>query len=278
MKKTTQKLSSQLAKYGALSLAMAGAADASGQIEYTDITPDEGGDITYLLDLDNNGIDDYNIANVSGNLLLNFYFTPAAGSNSFINTMPSAAGMGSYPTGLDMGDVISSSNGDWTYGNFYNWMGTWDNINGCTRANAEFCGAVGDKYLGLKFDIDGATHYGWARIGAINGSTTNWVIKDYAYNTTADEAINAGQTTLSINDNELANSVEVIAVDKTITVNNLDNAVNYNVYSLTGQVLQSGKLESGANSINMNTVASGIYVIELTDTETQAKFAKKVIL
>ena len=275
MKTITPKFSKQLAKYSALSVAMVAGADAVGQIEYTDLSPDVGGDVLYLLDLDNNGVVDYNVGHFYANIVLNVYFYDA--SNSFINTT-SAVGV-NYPTALDMGDTISSGNSNWDAGGAFNILGVYGGVNGCnSRPSAEFCGAVGDKYLGLKFDIDGATHYGWARIAAVTGSPTNWAIKDYAYNTTADEAINAGQTTLSINDNELANSVEVIAVDKTITVNNLDNAVNYNVYSLTGQVLQSGKLESGANSINMNTVASGIYVLELTDTETQAKFAKKVIL
>lgn len=277
MKKTTQKFTDQLAKYGALSLAMAGAADASGQIEYTDITPDAGGGITYQLDLDNNGVDDFNVGNLNGNVLLNIYFTPPTG-NSFINNMPSAGGVGSYPTGLDNGDVISSGNSDWAAGNVYNWMGTWDNVNQCTRVNADFCGAVGDKYLGLKFDIDGATHYGWARIGAINGSTLNWSIKDYAYNTVADEPINAGQTTLGLNDNELANSVEVIAIDKTITVNNLDNDVTFNVYSISGKLIKSGSLGTDTNEISMNGTTPGIYIIELTSIVNQAKFAKKVVL
>ena len=52
MKKTTSsKLSKQLAKYGALTAAILGVADASGQIVYTDVTPDfagGGGDEFFL--------------------------------------------------------------------------------------------------------------------------------------------------------------------------------------------------------------------------------------
>ncbi|OIQ29915.1 MAG: hypothetical protein BM564_03840 [Bacteroidetes bacterium MedPE-SWsnd-G2] len=277
MKTITPKFSNQLAKYSALSVAMIAGADAMGQIEYTDINPDEGGDITYQLDIDNNGVDDFNIANLYGNLLLNFYFSPPAG-NSFINTTSSAGGLGSYPTGLDMGDAISSGNTGWASGNVYNWMGTWDNINGCMRANAEFCGAVGDKYLGLKFDVDGATHYGWARIGAINGSTTNWSIKDYAYNTTADEAINAGQTTLSLNDNSLRGNIAISAFDKTISISNLNNSASYQVYDILGKQVLSGTIESSEQTISAANTTSGIYIIKLVDLTTNATISKKIVL
>ena len=67
MKKITpQKLSKRLTQYGALSLAIAGVADASGQIIYTDINPDIGGaGVTYQLDIDNDATPDFTIRNVS---------------------------------------------------------------------------------------------------------------------------------------------------------------------------------------------------------------------
>ena len=64
MKKITQKkLSQRLVRYGALTAAIAGVADASGQIIYTDITPDYSGgaNTDYALDLNNDGIIDFNI-------------------------------------------------------------------------------------------------------------------------------------------------------------------------------------------------------------------------
>ena len=48
-----------------------------------------------------------------------------------------------------------------------------------------------DKYLGLRFIIDGKTHYGWVRLDIT--SFTQWVIKDYAYNATPNKPILAGQ-------------------------------------------------------------------------------------
>ena len=48
-----------------------------------------------------------------------------------------------------------------------------------------------DKYLGLRFLVNGQTHYGWARLDVTSAS--NWVIKDYAYNATPNLPILAGQ-------------------------------------------------------------------------------------
>jgi hypothetical protein len=59
-------------------------------------------------------------------------------------------------------------------------------------------GAIGpwpgqtDKYLGLKFTLDGGnTHYGWALLDVAAGSTS-FTIKEYCYNTTPDEGIHVG--------------------------------------------------------------------------------------
>ncbi len=49
----------------------------------------------------------------------------------------------------------------------------------------------GESYLGLKFDINGKQHYGWARLDVT--SAFQWVIKDYAYNATPNSPILAGQ-------------------------------------------------------------------------------------
>jgi hypothetical protein len=65
---------------------------------------------------------------------------------------------------------------------------------GCSVTN---CGSTGQwknvnrRYLGLKFQIDGKTHYGWARL---NVSGFTGTVTGYAYETVADKSIRAGQT------------------------------------------------------------------------------------
>lgn len=48
-------------------------------------------------------------------------------------------------------------------------------------------------YLGVKFIIDGAVHYGWIRLSVAAPHKLNAVITGYAYETIADRPISAGQ-------------------------------------------------------------------------------------
>lgn len=57
-------------------------------------------------------------------------------------------------------------------------------------------GGVSDRYLGLKFQISGKTHYGWARLSVDIKPGHNIVatLTGYAYQTIANKKISAGQT------------------------------------------------------------------------------------
>lgn len=60
---------------------------------------------------------------------------------------------------------------------------------------------VNNRYLGLKFKIGGETHYGWARLSVTfhgkTGGLRTWEahLSGYAYETVANQSIQAGQTT-----------------------------------------------------------------------------------
>lgn len=54
---------------------------------------------------------------------------------------------------------------------------------------------VGTRFLGMKFKIQGETHYGWVRVKvAFRGLTIKATITGYAYETIAGQSIKAGQT------------------------------------------------------------------------------------
>lgn len=53
---------------------------------------------------------------------------------------------------------------------------------------------VADRYLGLKFSINGSIHYGWARFSVTSGSgTITATLSGYAYETVANQPITAGR-------------------------------------------------------------------------------------
>jgi hypothetical protein len=59
---------------------------------------------------------------------------------------------------------------------------------------------VKDRYLGLKFVVDGGVHYGWARVSVTLGhhrqfDDVSGTLTGYAYETVADKPIIAGEIT-----------------------------------------------------------------------------------
>jgi hypothetical protein len=61
------------------------------------------------------------------------------------------------------------------------WVGPWPDVT--------------NRYLGLKFQIDGKTHYGWARLSTqTSGYQITATLTGYAYETVPGKAIRAGQT------------------------------------------------------------------------------------
>jgi hypothetical protein len=66
------------------------------------------------------------------------------------------------------------------FGTTFTW-GKW------TKAN--------DRYLGLKFEIKGKFHYGWARLNVRAGEANiTATLTGYAYETVANRSIQAGET------------------------------------------------------------------------------------
>lgn len=282
MKKTTStNLSKKIAQYGALTTIIAGAADASGQIIYTDVNPDEGGSgITYLLDMDNNSNTDFVIRHFNSVSTFGYYsqnvlaMGPAADSSSNLlsnSILATVSGNFKYPFALDAGYTISAGNTHWNNAGFQTL-----NYNSCSFSNSAWCGAS-DKYLGLRFKIGTNTHYGWARLDvALNGA--NWVIKDYAYNSVAGGSILAGDTGTMKVDETMAEKVEIISLNKTIALYNLPGNTSYRIINMTGQSVLEGSTEEQTLVIQNESLKTGVYVVELIDVASGDTMSKKVLL
>jgi len=296
-KNTSQKLSKRLAQYGALSIAVAGITNATGQnIIYTPDVNEGGPGYFYLLNMDNAGPDEFSIKHFNS-------LTPSGSYNynSLIADVISAsintnnalfgydAGAWQYPFALDSGVIISNSMAVSSQSNFGSYVaGAWINdgsqtlnINSCVFSFDNWCPNQGDKFLGLKFEIAGKVLFGWARI-EVGATAGDWTIKDYAYNSNdTDEngigdPINAGQP-LGIDDNTFS-KVKVVALDKSIGIYNLQDISNYSVINMTGQKVLDGTTNNRDYVIEAPTLASGVYVVELSDTNSDAVLRKKVVL
>jgi len=278
MKKiTSQKLYKRLTKYSALSVAISGVAVANGQIEYYDVNPDEGGINTFsLIDFDQNGEPEFIITQYSTWGTLNdknaIRMFPVQAYVSGNAVIASTSGPFIYPLALDSSALISNANAYWNSN--YSYM---DLAYGNCYLNSNWCSpGVMDKYLGLRFKIGSSIYYGWARLDITNSST--WTLKDYAYNSTPDASILAGQGgPLGIDDNDLS-KIKIVALHKSIGLYNLQEVTNYRLYNMTGQEVLKGTTDNRDYVIEAPTLASGIYIVELGDTTSSAVFRKKVVL
>lgn len=148
----------------------------------------------YGLDLNNDGVIDFTIRvgyeptvrcrDGSSRVVTFAEEIPAAGNDA----------VGAPPAALEKGDPIGPSQ------TFHAQVGVLRAYSECTL---RWYGAFGgqERYLGLRFQINGKTHYGWARLTAFaSGYEARSTVTGYAYETTPGEPINAGQTSGTINE------------------------------------------------------------------------------
>ncbi len=134
---------------------------------------------------------------------------------------------------------------------------------------------VGYKYVGVRFEISGATHYGWIRVSCTTGSTSG-TIHSYAYETTPNTSIIAGDMgaggVMSINELEIG--ATLYAADNKLFVTTTE-VVAYEVVAMSGVVIAQ-KSVNGNSVIDLNHLANGVYLINYsTSVGTKSfKFVK----
>jgi hypothetical protein len=187
--------------------ALATAQPADARIVYTPTNVKIGENHAYKLDLNHDGITDFIIQNnrrsrhqcVSHSAVTDG-LSVHSNSNGFGIEARSATSQ-IFALALTKGTKIGVGKGfgvgfaemaRWTYGNFRT------RFLGCKSINA-YSGSwvnVEQKYLGFKFEINGKTHYGWARLNVELALKKGIVVKlaGYAYETVPDKPIIAGKT------------------------------------------------------------------------------------
>lgn len=237
------------------------------QIIYTDI-PDATPNASFSLDLNNDGNVDFMLyfggsAGTAGVLCSpqqnNAYAGNIVGSDYFAWALTSSAS-------------ICDSLAAW-YGT--NYPGTL----GLGSSTGYWPGAI-DRYLALKLIVGTNTYFGWVRIDVVPTSTS-FTVKDYAYNSTANTCIQAGQTTLGLthlNENTFSIFPNPFTSSTTIqTIGNLNNAtlVVSNAYGKTVKRIEN--ISGQSVSFSRDDLPNGLYFIELTDENTIIAFEKMLL-
>lgn len=162
---------------------------AEGEIVYTpaNVLISVGGLNSYALDLNADGTTDFLINEVarqsidmSGGTSLVFA-RPAVVSNGIVGYGGKASAL---PAGASIGSGRTFRGGKMA--SLFTFIGTEFQIHGKW-------GDVKNRYLGLKFQINGETHFGWARLN-VGGKPLVANLTGYAYETVPNMPIAAGKT------------------------------------------------------------------------------------
>jgi hypothetical protein len=274
-----KQLQNKLTKYSAAAgAAVLAVGSAQAQIVYTDVNPDfihGGNEIQAGLDLNNDGTGDFAIASVdttvasqNNALIETTLVAPLVAGNEIAGIVPTSF---NYALALNSGTAINSTT---------NWIADTCTmayrVNGASPYNEQWNG-VTDKYLGLKFLVGGNTHYGWARLDCL-GDT--WTLKDYAYESTANTAINAGAMPVaSVNDVNLESSIHFINQPNNSIVVRINTTLTngeIKVVSMSGQIVSSMNITSDVETIDMSGLSAGIYMINVISVE--GTITKKMVV
>lgn len=268
MKKiTSKKLSKRLAQYGALTAAIAGVSDAAGQIQYTDIDPDETiAGAEYGLDLNNDGTVDYRMIARSDVPAVRIY-TDNSSSILGIN----AGGNYNYPLALSMGDDIdpTGAGGTWITAPVYQTL----NWGGCAYTSSQWCDGQVDKYLGLRINVGADQHYGWIRLD-IPADGSSFTVKDYALELTPGEGIQAGEALGT--DDQNFNGFEFFVADSQLNLRANTAMSTVAVYDITGKQVITQDLAAANAQVNLSGLNTGVYIatVAIDGAEKTFKFVK----
>ena len=177
-------LNSKLSKYTILSVLATTATNyANSQVVYTDVDPDILRGVADVYNVDVNGDGEEDISFLHQSKLKAGVLIP--GNQAILGAIPYTSWSSYWPYALSAKDMISSSvSGGWSSDvgtmcqSFYGIKGHWSDAN--------------DKFLGVRFkNLSNQLLYGWIRLD-VNTDGSSWTIKDYAYESTPNSGIRAG--------------------------------------------------------------------------------------
>jgi hypothetical protein len=235
---------------------MAGVADASGQIVFTDVDPDFVGGVgdSFAIDFDGDGTDDVTI------IQTNIFVRANASADGGVNGQ--TANGYQYAYNIASGAVVDSnlafiSGADLCYGPGY---------------SNSFCFASPDGFIGVQFDISGATHFGWVALSAVDSN--NFTVTEFAYEATPDTGIPVGEP-LSIADNVIEGLSTYVSND-VLTIDARQPLESITINNLAGQEVLSQRLSNTTESVNLSALSTGLYIatVETEGTVQAIKFVK----
>jgi len=135
-----------------------------------------------------------------------------------------------------------------------------------------------DRYAGIRFtDEDDCLHYGWIRCAVVD-SNEQLIIKDFAFETFCDWAIETGDTVgghVSTNENVLP-SATIYAAQSTVFIELLQLTENTSlqIIDISGKEIYSGIIKQQQTFVDVRK--GGVYLVNINDSNQI--FTKKILI
>ncbi|MBC8045605.1 MAG: T9SS type A sorting domain-containing protein [Fimbriimonadaceae bacterium] len=273
MKNFTLSTSKKLAAYSAMAAAFSSlATQADAQIVYNDIddvtiTASEVDEV-YSLDLNIDGEIDFvfragTAAGGSWTFASIFGMFSSLGAGNVNNQI--IATMGSlvpYASALEEGYTINEGANFLANSTSSNYAVLASNYYGVIYGNF---GDQGVKYIGLRFDISGAIHFGWIRVD-VTTEPVSVTIMDYAFNTTPETSINTADTNVVAIEQLSEHLFNVYSAGDIfyITTNSqVPQETKVAVYNVNGQKVYEGDMTQSQLQIQLKNALEGIYNVQI---------------
>jgi hypothetical protein len=257
-------LQNKLKNYTTLTASIAAISNSSfGAVQINTINYIGGWGDIYNIDINNDGILDYRFTNyldsgIFGTYFVAFKFYGLDSQNKAVADSPG------YVKALNNGSIVSfGQNFSFFYGSYQCFIRS---LNGQVD-NFYTIGLVSsvDKFIGVKFDISGNTHYGWIRLRGITENLDQWMIVDAGWEDVPDTpiTIDAPLSSLSTKENNQFD-FSIVANDNILEINSEHRNSALSVYDLNGKLVLSKMLLSNHEQMPFN-FPKGFYIVRLTN-------------
>jgi len=274
----------KLKQYSILASPIIGlSAVSQAQISYHDVNPDyelgaQAGDFAEVaFDLNNDGITDFVFS------VFSKYQSDSEGpkfnkagivpfqenGNAIVGyTVTHIPNKYYYASALNVNDDINSGKHFWDYfGDFGTFVyyqypnhtfGQWNDVT--------------DGYMGFRLkDNGGNTHYGWMRLD-VSKADARIVIKDYAYESTPDLGIKAGDGEVPVENVNSKSDVKIFAYDKTLFIESIEQSsgtMKILVMDLSGKLMLQQESYDDHTQLSLKDFSEGIYLVSVVSGDKQ---------
>ena len=231
----------------------------NAQIIYTDINPDIvlKGTLSnpwsqYELDLNNDASPDFVITHFYPSYDL-FYVEMSCNQYKDCEVLVDES---QTPKSLNLNEAIGPEQSLW-----------FDSKSNALHIRENWVGAK-DKYLGLRIKNDGHWYYGWIRLD-IPQDESSCTIKDYAYESSVDKGLKAGDAISSVKNDDNNNSIIVFPnpVINTLNIKGIIPGRNLSIINIFSQVLFEKQISELQESIDVSNFPNGIYILRIENEQ-----------